>query len=240
MVIVCLLPFFPGTASAIVGFADEQFLVGDNLFGNPLLNTANDLNTLFTSSSMTPSAPDGTTISRWSSTASAYTETSTYSSGAWSDDFTLLPGEGALLHTSSIFSNRFIGQPLAPDGSIFVGVISLPSPFNGPSGIYLLSSKFPVNLPSGGNSVFESILGRAPQDGESFTTYDTATQTSNTTTFASGAWNNGDPVLTLGDAAFFNLVGVPEPSVGSLTVVGFCFCWIVSRRRRANAPATST
>jgi hypothetical protein len=49
---------------------------------------------------------------------------------------------------------------------------------------------------------------------------DSETQTYHTTTFQNGVWNNGDPVLHVGESAFFSLVDpslpVPEPRAVTL------------------------
>jgi hypothetical protein len=218
----------------IVGYVTYAFQPGDNLFGNPLSGggTSSGSETL---SSIFLGVPDGASISLWSSVGGAFSQTSTFSSGAWSIDFVLSPGQGALLHAPSRFTNTFVGGVLAPDGSDWGGdSINPPPPFMGPSGVYLLSSKCPIEFSAAsGFTVFNYVLGRAPQEGEQFTTLDALTQTYYTTTFTSGAWNNGNPVLHVGEAAFFNIgpAVVPEPSVAALLVVGLCLGRLISRRR---------
>lgn len=212
----------------IVGYVNTSFRIGDNLFGNPLQYTNNALSYLI------PTAPDGTTVSLWNSVGNTYSPVSTFTSGAWDIDFTLNPGTGAKLHTTSLFTNTFVGTVLAPNGSFYDGnAINPPPPFAGLDGLYLLSSKMPILL-SATNSfpVFEFILGRGPQEGEQFTTLDPTTQLYHTTTFTAGAWNNGAPVLRVGEAAFFNVgaVAVPEPSVAGLMIAGLCFARVISRR----------
>ncbi len=217
------------TSINIVGYVNIPFRPGDNLFGNPLQGQTNNL-----LSSIIPTAPVGTTVSLWNSTAHQFTTTSTFQGGGWSLDFDLAPGQGALLHTGTLFTNTFLGTVLAPDGSIFTdsGPVNPPPPFAGPDGTYLLSSKFPNTLSAtNGFPVFNYILGRAPLAGEQFTTLDPATQLYHTTTFVSGAWDNGDPVLSLGSSAFFNIgpVAVPEPSVLALAMAGIALRMV--RRR---------
>ncbi len=212
----------------IVGYVNKAFQAGDNLFGNPLEST----NTL---SYVIPTAPEGTTVSLWNPPGNAYGPIATFTSGAWDTDFTLNPGMGAKLHTPALFTNTFIGTVLAPDGSYFDGnAINPPPPFSGVDGLYLLSSKFPATLSGTSTlSVFEYILGRAPHEGEQFTTLDPATQLYHTTIFLSGDWNNGAPRLGVGESAFFNIgpVAVPEPSVASFVLAGFCIARVISRRR---------
>jgi hypothetical protein len=61
-------------------------------------------------------------------------------------------------------------------------------------------------------------------NGESITRLNALTQISTTTTFESGAWNNGDPLLNVGQSAFFNLgpttEPTPEPFAGTLLCAG--------------------
>jgi len=76
---------------------------------------------------------------------------------------------------------------------------------------------------------FNDVVGRDPQDGESVTTLDGGTQLYSTTTFNSGAWNNGAPLLAVGQSAFFNIAAVPEPSVLGLLGIGSAFMLVVNR-----------
>lgn len=213
----------------VVGYVNTSFRVGDNLFGNPLQFTNHSL------SSIISTAPEGTTVSLWNSVGNSYGPVSTFSSGAWDIDFTLNPGTGAKLHTTSLFTNTFVGTVLAPDGNVWNGgAINPPPPFAGAGGIHLLSSKMPVAL-SATNSfpVFQYILGRGPLEGEQFTTLNPEPQLYHTTTFTSGAWDNGEPVLAVGAAGFFNVgpvAAVPEPSVAGLAIAGLCVARLFSRR----------
>ena len=223
--------------SNIVGYVNRGFLPGDNLFGNPLLSTNQFL------SSIMPVAPAGTTISLWDSSARQFTLGSTYNAGGWSLDLSLLPGQGALLHTDMSFTNCFVGSPLAPDGSFWAddSPMDPPPPFSGPDGIYLLSSVCPLNL--GVTNLFpafEYIVGRAPQEGEQVTALDAATQLYHTTTFSGGAWDNGDPILPVSGAALFNIgpVVVPEPSCLALGACGILLVTISRRRLKTDEDHT--
>ena len=89
-------------------------------------------------------------------------------------------------------------------------------PFNPPlvtnNGTLLLSCYLPLA------AKFFDVVGRNPDDGESVTLLNALTQLETTTTFHNGSWDNGDPLLAVGQSAFFNLgpqAAVPEPaSVG--------------------------
>jgi hypothetical protein len=219
-----------------VGYANVAFQANDNWFGNPLDYAPNTLSAIFYG----PTTPVGTTISLWDSSLDQFTTTSTWDGSSWSANLTLAPGTGALLEAPSPFTNTFVGTVLDFNGSLYDGnTAHQPPPFSGPGGMYLLSSKTPVVLtghvftsPQGPFSVFESIIGRAPQNGEQVTTLDPVTQLYHTSTFMNGSWNNGDPTLQIGEAAMFNLLPVPEPSVVGLLGVGLAG---FAMRRRARA-----
>jgi hypothetical protein len=219
----------------VVGYANIGFGQGDNWIGNPLDNTPNTLSNLFIGG-----APVGTTISLWNSTLDLFTLASTFDGTSWSSDLTLAPGMGVLLNTPSPFTNTFVGNVLDFNGSLYDGItLHQPPPFAGSPGTYLFSSKAPATLSGhvfnttlGQFSVFESIIGRAPQNGEQVTTLDPLTQNTHTSTFMNGSWVNGDPVLPLGEAAMFTLLPVPEPSVLGLCGIGLT-AFVMLRRRRA-------
>jgi PEP-CTERM motif len=223
------------THANIVGYVNLTFQPGANWFANPLVNPTpyDSLSALF------PTAPNGTTVSLWDPTTSQFTTTSTFNNGAWSLNFNLDPGTGALLDTSSQFANTFTGTVENFDGTIVPGDNSFTQPpaFSGPNGIYFFSSKAPITLSGttfGPNTdaVFQSIIGRAPQQGESVTTLNALTQTYTTTTFLNGAWNNGIPTLAIGQAAMFNLGPVPEPSSLALIALGTIGGYFLKRRRQ--------
>jgi|WetSurMetagenome_2_1015567.scaffolds.fasta_scaffold222425_1 hypothetical protein len=221
-------------SSNIVGYVNTVLQSGYNWIGNPLDNPPNQL------SALVPTAPDGTTVSLWNSTLNLFTPTVTFNTGfGWSSDLTLNPGTGFQLDTTSPFTNTFVGNVLDFNGSGWGGGV-MPSPFAGPSGLYLLSSKAPVAL-SGDVfnpglsqfSVFLSIIGRNPLAGESVTTLDPLTQTYFTTTWNGSAWDNGAPTLAVGQAAMFNIGPVPEPSTLGLLALGLGVLGVIRRRRRS-------
>jgi hypothetical protein len=216
----------------VVGYANIVFQQGNNWIGNPLDNAPDTLSTVLSN------APVGTTVSLWNSTVDQFTPSSTFNGSSWSVDVTLAPGTGALLTTPILFTNTFVGNVLDFNGSLYDGnSLHEPPPFSGPNGMYLFSSKTPIALsghafnPQGPYSVFESIIGRAPRNGEQVTTLDPVTQTYHTTTFMNGSWDNGDPTLALGAAAMFNIGPVPEPSVLGLLALGFGACALRPRPR---------
>jgi hypothetical protein len=208
-------------ARAIIGDVDYQFSPGFNAFENPLLNTNNRLSTLF------PSVPNGTMITLWNSGLQTFGSTSTYNTGTgWSLNFSLNPGTGAFLDlpTTSPFTNTFVGTELNHDGTPLPGG-GFPSPFSGPSGLYLLGDKSPIQ--STGNDIFLNVLGSLPQPGDQVFLWNTATQLYDASTYrADGTWDVV-PTLNVGEAAFFNLV--PEPSTAVLGLLGLAL--VCSRKR---------
>jgi hypothetical protein len=224
----------------VVGYANLPFQVGDNLFGNPLdYEGSNSIPQNFLSL-LIPTAPAGTTVSLWDSAANNYMPTATFNSGAWSTNLTLNPGTGALLHTPSAFTNTFVGTVLDFDGSWWGGsTFTNPPPFAGPDGLYLFSSVAPLTLAAtNGFPAFQYVIGRAPHEGEQVTTLDALHQICTTTTFTGGAWDMGDPVIGVGQAAFFNVgpVVIPEPSSLGLILAGFGVAIVIRRSVRCRRP----
>ena len=189
---------------------------------------------------------------KWNSTANQFTPSAIWDGSDWSAELTLAPGTGALLNTPTPFTNTFVGTVLNFDGSVLTGnspygggaSLTEPPPFGGPNGLYLFSSKAPFALsghvfaPNTGTAdVFESIIGRLPQDGEQVTTLNPLTQIYTTATFLGGVWNNADPSLGVGQAALFNIgpVVVPEPPALGLLLAGLGVAGMVRRRVRSRA-----
>ena len=225
---VLALAAAPRPCSAIVGFVNEPFQVGPNFFDNPLLAANNTLTALI------PSAPEGTTVSLWNGTA--YTPSATFSGGVWSGNFSILPGTGALLIAPGAFTNTFIGGVLDASGLSFDGItVHLPAPFSGPNGLYLWSNKLPVAAGvEYGYSMFQMVVGRGPNESEAFYRWNGSAFVG--TTFHSGAWNNGEPFLNVGESGFFDIGGtgllptIPEP--GSLTLLALGLACVIRKRLR--------
>lgn len=227
LAVIVSLSFLAETASSqvfgnnIVGYVNFAFNSGDTLFENPLLNTPDTLTNLFNQS-----IPNGTTISLWNSRTSTFDTTSTYLNGNWTLDLTLEPGTGAQLNAPSAFINTFIGTALNHDGTVLSAPNGLTPPpvFSGPSGTYLLGDMAPVA--DTGTDIFLNLFGRLPNIGEQITTL------SGTSTYlGNGDWDT-TPSLAVGQAAFFTIESVPEPSVFTL----FCLCGLFIAWRRS-APA---
>jgi hypothetical protein len=228
------------TSGDIVGYVNLVFQPGNNWVGNTLEYEygPNTLDNLITD------APVGTTVSLWNPASNGFSSPSSWDGAEWSTDLTLDPGTGFQLNTPTLFTNTFTGTVLNLDGSVLwvtngVAQFTEPAPFSGANGVYLLSCKSPLALGPGDQfSVFDGILGRAPQNGESVTFLNPLTQTETTTTFLDGVWSNGEPTLGIGEAALFDIgpVVVPEPSVAALLIMGACGAGLFRRQLRRGRP----
>ena len=214
-------------ASAITGYINTTFRPGYNFFSNLFNTTNNAINSVMTVSLMLPDAPIGTAVTKWNPLTQQYLPYSIFNGSTWSDNFSLNPGEGAVLHTTSFFTNTFFGEltvnPIIPSR---------------PAGVYLLGpSGF---FDPGGYGKFENIIGRPALDGDSVTQFDPIAQIFRTKIMDSnwGGWvdeqynSTMEPQLLLGESAFFGLLGgsapglpaapplVPEPTTGALLLLG--------------------
>jgi hypothetical protein len=206
------------TSGNIVGYANLRFVVGENLFGSPLTVGDDLLSDLF------PTAPAGTTISLWNSAAQQFLPPSIYDpgSGGWSIQYRLAPGEGALLHSTVLFTNTFVGNVVInPDYSAVI-------PPAYADGFFLLASITPISP-----SPFHTVTGRTPNEGDYVVTLNTATQTYSTNTYHNGAWSAGEPGLNVGQAAFYSLAPTPEPATWCLLGAGIASLLLFRRRQFA-------
>jgi len=199
---VAACPSAPGQ----VGYLNAVYTMGTNLIANPLDSGSNTLSALF------PSLPEGSSISFWDPTTQSFSSTSVFTaSQGWSPDGLLPPGQGALLNATADFINTFQGLLLEPDGSPYDSSSPLRFPLPDlPTGTYLFSSKTVVNLGKPGFEVFRFVLGRGPQEGEQFTWFDSTNQAFHSTTYTSGAWDNGAPALPMCTSAFFRIYASPR------------------------------
>lgn len=191
----------------IVGYINQPIYAGDNLIANQLNYSNNALNAIFQ-----PGVPEGATFTEWNPATQQYLPISVYDTTAgWSINYELGYGQGGLFDSPSTFTNSFVGEVwpgYSGDGSFVPPLVT-------GSGTLLLSCYIPIS-----NATFYDVAGRNPQNGESVTLLDDATQTYLTTTFENGSWNNGVPMLNVGQAAFFDLEPVPEPEGYNLIAAG--------------------
>ena len=193
-----------------IGYINQVLSPGDNLIANQFGNSNNTLNVI-----LNQGIPEGTAFTKWDPASVQFLPISTYdTNGGWSVNYELSYGEGGLLHSASTFTNIFFGT-VWPG---FNGQGSFVPPLVTSYGLLLLSCYVPI-----GSATFYDVVGRDPQNGESVTILNAAAQLSTITTFANGNWSNGDPLLNVGQSAFFTLKPVPEPEVLSLFGAGAIF-----------------
>jgi hypothetical protein len=214
----------------IVGYYNQLFSAGNNLIANQLSNGSNDLNTI-----LVGNTPEGAAFTEWNAATAQYLPLSTFdTANGWSIDYTLTYGQGGLLIAPSAFTNTFVG-------TVWPGFDGV-DPFNPPlvtgTGKMLLSCYIPIS-----NATFFDVVGRDPFSGEYVTTLNPLTQQATTTTYDGSVWSNGDPLLQIGQSAFFGLGGgslggdpsfvpAPEPSTLALFGLGTLTVEILRRKRK--------
>jgi hypothetical protein len=228
-IIVCIgAAFWVSNAAAVIGYIIDPIPPGDVLIANQLSNGTDTLNSLFRTN-LAPSIPDGTSFTKWDSTAGAFLPVSYYeaSSDSWSLNYTLTYGEGGLLHSAgSTWTNIFVGEVYPGFG---LGTFNWNPNYS--DGLHLISS--PVPISGTVSSMFSYIVGRAPHNGETVTVLDSVTKINTTATYDSlnGLWDN-NPNIGISQAVWVNLGPVPEPSVMSLLALAGLAFSAVRRWRR--------
>lgn len=213
----------------IVGYINLVIQPGNNFIANQLSGPGNN-NTLsnILQGSFQGGVPQGTTFTKWSASQLQFLPLATYDqTTGWSINYDLTFGEGGLLHTSSAFTNTFVGTVWTGWNGQY--------PFNTPlvsgSGVFLLACYLPL-----GNATFFDVVGRAPEDGDYVKTFNALTQLETITTYNGNTdtWNHGVPLLAVGQSAFFGLgVGpAPEPASTALVGVGVLVLAGLRRQRR--------
>lgn len=195
----------------VVGYYNLGLSAGNHLIANQLYATNNSINTVLAA------APNGSTLAKWNSTTLQYQPTSVFNTETgWSINYDLNPGEGALFYTPTAFTNTFVGE-VPYDFGNDTPIFTFPTPADG---LFLLSCSVPLN-----GATFQQVIGRNPLEGESVTRLDSFSQNYLTTIYRSDGWDNGTPLLGLGEAGFFALgpdalTLVPEPGTYALLSLG--------------------
>jgi hypothetical protein len=204
-------------SSNVVGYINQPLYAGDNLIANQLSFSNNTLNAIFQ-----PGVPEGATFTEWDPSSQQYLPASVYDiNTGWSINYELDYGQGGLFHSPVNFINTFAGS-VWPG---FDGIDPFAPPLVTGSGTLLLSCFIPI-----APATFYDVVGRDPQNGESVTLLDAVSQTYTTTVFENGVWDNGTPMLNIGQSAFFNLEPVPEPAVYNLVGAGLLLLATVRKR----------
>jgi len=217
----------------IVGYYNLSIQPGYNLIANQLSNSNNTLNAIFN-----PTTPIGSTFTHWDPVAQQFAALSTYTgSGGWTINYSLNFGEGGILSSPISWTNTFVGE-VTHAYDVDTGALNWHP--NYPNGLHLLSSPIPLTAPIDIN--FTNAVGRLPQNGEWVAILNPATQLYTITTFHSGSgWDNGDPVLSYGQSAWFDLgAGLPAnlssipmvPEPGAVTLACAAIVTLLIRRSR--------
>lgn len=212
----------------IVGYYNKPLFAGDNLIANQLSNSDDTLNTLFPAG-----IAEGSTFMKWNPVTLDFQPASVFSEQTgWSINYSLTYGEGGLFHTPMTFINTFVG-------GVWPWFEADDSPFSPPlvsgEGLFLLSCVVPLN-----SAAFDQVVGRSPMEGEWVTRLNASAQEWSTTTFRNEVWDNGEPLLGLGESAFFSLgpAGltpsiIPEAgTLGAMLLGGFLLGWSYRSRQR--------
>lgn len=221
---VCAALFLAVRTYAVTGYYSVSISAGDNLIANQV--SASPDNTL--DNVLYSGVATGSTFTEWDPTSNQLLPVSVYDGSAWSINYTFGPnGTGGVLNSPVATSVTFAGTLVNYD--VNTGDYTyVPASLN--PGVYLLAFAAPVTMPP---ETFQEIAGRAPIAGDAVKTLDPATQTYSTTTFNGSTWNNGAPVLGIGQAAYFQLAEVPEPSTYAL-MLG-CGAAVLTFRRRISS-----
>ena len=215
-------------SSNVIGYINIILYPGDNLIANQLTPPDPSLNAVI---SFLPSSSlyDASTFTLWN-TATAAQSLSTFdgSGGGWNNNFNWSIYDAGVLHnTGPQMTLTLVGEiPIQYIPGEFGGTLYVPPPRD--PGLYLLSTPAPATQ----LSYFTNIVGRLPRDGEFVARLDGPTQTFTTNSFNGSIWSLGEPGLNVGEAAFFNLVEVPEPSSIAMIGLGAVGLWCGWRRRK--------
>jgi len=160
-----------------VGYVNLSLPAGYTMIANPLNTTNNTLQALL------PDAPNGSQMLKW--TGSGFV-VSTMFFGAWDQNLTLNPGEGAFINLGGPYTATFVGEVMQG---------SLTNPI--PAGYSIRSSQVPQ---SGGVT---TTLGLSQLDNGSQILVWTGSGYAVYTLFF-GAWDPSEPVINVGQSFFIN------------------------------------
>jgi hypothetical protein len=181
---------------------------------------------------LTAGVAPGSSFTMWDPTGNSLLPPSLFDGSTWSINYTFSLGRGGLLNSPVQATNTFVGTV-----PIYTNIIGTNFSSGGDwspnyaNGLHLLSIPDPI-MASGSNA-FYFATGRTPHNGEWIETLDSVTQSYTTSTYHTGSgWDNGDPTLNVGQAAWFDLgpVTVPEPSSMALFGAGMIAVLVAGRK----------
>ncbi len=218
----------------VVGYYNRLVRPGDNLIANQLGFQASGGYDNAINNVLTWGIADGSTFTKWDPVANQFLPVSIFSAAStnWSINYKLDLGEGGLLHSDVETTATFVGEVAGSIYNVDTGEYHWTPGYT--PGLRLLSCPVPFD-----SETFEQIVGRSPNDGEWVKILNEATQTYSVTTYHVGlGWDNGDPVLTVGQAAWFDLgpVAVPEPSSSLLLAAAGAMTLLWLRRKKLGKP----
>jgi hypothetical protein len=168
----------------VVGYVNTTLVGGTangkfQMIANPLNTTNNTIGSLI------PSAPDGTVLYKFNGTGFDIAT----SLGGWDHpEFTLAPGEGAIVNSPNNWTNTFVGEVL--QGTLANSY---------PAGFSIRASKIPL----AGTITSLQLPATQFADGDVIYQFDTAAQSYDIYTLLGGSWvggKNSEPTLAVGEA----------------------------------------
>ena len=156
------------------------------MIANQLNTTNNTIGALITA------PPDGTSLFKWNGTGF---DVATFASflGGWDHaNYTLNPGEGAIINSPSNWTNTFVGEVLQG---------SLSNAF--PAGFSIRASQIPL----AGTLTSLQLPATQFHDGDSIYQFNVANQGYDVYTLLGGAWLGGplsEPTLAIGESVFLD------------------------------------
>ncbi len=219
------------TGFCVVGYYNRTISPGYNLIANQLqLGDTDTLNTVMMG------VPVDSQFYLWDAGLNAFTPPSVFNGTTWSIDYGFGAGVGGLLWSPAAGINTFVGEVRTYTNVPPLGLSTTVWNPNLANGMHLISCPTPISYPM--DSMFAYVVGRAPQEGEWVGILNETSQTFTRTTFHTGVgWDNGDPSLAVGQAAWFNLGPVAQdipfvPEPGSVALLAVAGAALAMRSRR--------